>query len=57
MRRDVIYFGYEIQGAGAVQIRSTDGFRTEAAAFAAARAFIDEVDRRIGLGPLTGGTE
>lgn len=50
--RDIIHFGYEIGGRGGTVIRSPDGFRTERAAFEAARAFVDEVDRRIGLGPL-----
>lgn len=50
--RDVIHFGYEIQSLSGVLIRSPDGFRTERAAFAAACAFVDEVDRRMGLGPL-----
>ena len=50
--RDVIHFGYEIQSPGGILIRSPDGFRTGEAAFSAACAFVDEVDRRVGLGPL-----
>lgn len=54
MPRNVVHFGYEIQSPGGVLIRSPDGFRSEEGALDAARAFVDEVDRRIGLGPLTG---
>lgn len=49
--RNMVHFGYEIRCRRGVVIRSPDAFRTKAAAFAAARRFIDGVDRRMGLGP------
>lgn len=46
-----MYFGYEIQNRSGIPIHSPRSFATEQAAFAAACAFVDEVDRRVGLGP------
>lgn len=53
--RNVVRFGYEIQSREGSPIRSPGTYGTASAAFAAACAFVDEVDRRVGLGPLEHG--
>ncbi len=52
--RNTVHFGYEIWSrSDGPSIRSPDAFVTRGAALAAARRFIDDVDRRLGLGPST----
>lgn len=50
--RDGVHFGYEIQCRGSSPICSPGSYVTAHAAFAAACAFVDEVDRRVGLDPI-----
>lgn len=49
--RNGVHFGYEIQSlTSETPIESPDAFVTPGAALAAARRFVDDVDRRLGLG-------
>jgi len=49
--RNEVHFGYEIRSRGSsTSIQSPDAFVTQRAALTAARRFIDDVDRRLGLG-------
>jgi hypothetical protein len=47
-------FGYQIQSGERALACSPSSYATPEAAFAAAHRFIDEVDRRMGLGPCDG---
>lgn len=49
--RNEVHFGYEIRSrSSGTPIQSPDAFMTQRAALAAACRFIDDVDRRLGLG-------
>jgi hypothetical protein len=49
--RNEVHFGYEIRSrSNGTPIQSPDAFVTRRAALAAACRFIDDVDRRLGLG-------
>jgi len=56
--RNEVHFGYEIRSRGSsTSIQSPDAFVTRRAALAAACRFIDDVDRRLGLGMRVRGEE
>lgn len=51
--RNEVHFGYEIRSrSDGPSIESPDAFVSYAAALAAAQRFVDDVDRRLGLGVI-----